>query len=275
MSQYIIQEETLTSIADAIRAKTGSTDAMTPGTMATAISEINTDGNTDIEDGIITRNITEYSNDRVDEIGDYAFYRCGWLTTVNLPLVTTIYEYAFYGCDRLKSFNAPELYTIYSYAFQDSNISSFYIPKARQIGTYAFSRNESIRTIVLPAATSLGGSSFSNCPKLTRVDFYSTLTIASFCFVSCYSLTALILRSETICTLKNTNAFNVCYHILGTTNSTYNPNGDKDGYIYVPSALVESYQAATNWSNYATQFRALESYTVDGTIMGELDSTKI
>lgn len=40
-------------------------------------------------------------------------------------------------------------------------------------------------------------------------------------------------------------------------------------------ALVDSYKAATNWSTYATQFRALEDYTVDGTITGELDSTKI
>ena len=36
----------------------------------------------------------------------------------------------------------------------------------------------------------------------------------------------------------NTNAFDYCYHILGTTNSTYNPNGLKDGYIYVPASLL-------------------------------------
>ena len=34
-------------------------------------------------------------------------------------------------------------------------------------------------------------------------------------------------------------------------------------------------QAATNWSTYAAQFRALEDYTVDGTTTGELDETKI
>lgn len=47
------------------------------------------------------------------------------------------------------------------------------------------------------------------------------------------------------------------------------------GYIYVPRALVDTYKAATNWSTIADQFRALEDYTVDGTITGELDESKI
>lgn len=32
------------------------------------------------------------------------------------------------------------------------------------------------------------------------------------------------------------------------------------GYIYVPSALVDAYKAATNWSTYANQIRAIEDY---------------
>lgn len=44
MSQYIIQEETLTNIADAIRAKTGSTATMTPSGMVALINGIETGG---------------------------------------------------------------------------------------------------------------------------------------------------------------------------------------------------------------------------------------
>jgi hypothetical protein len=40
------------------------------------------------------------------------------------------------------------------------------------------------------------------------------------------------------------------------------------GYIYVPRALVEDYKVATNWSAYASQFRAIEDYTTDGTVDG-------
>ena len=39
--------------------------------------------------------------------------------------------------------------------------------------------------------------------------------------------------------------------------------------------LYEKYRNGTNWSTYAAQFRALEDYTVDGTITGELDPNKI
>ena len=94
-------------------------------------------------------------------------------------------------------------------------------------------------------------------------------------FLNDYSLTALILRNDTVCSLANKTAFTGCYHILGTTNATYNPTGAKDGYIYVPSALVETYAADTNWVTYASQLRILEDYTVDGTVTGALDESKI
>jgi len=75
----------------------------------------------------------------------------------------------------------------------------------------------------------------------------------------------LILRNEsTIVTLSSSEVFDTSDGI-----------GAGIGYIYVPAALIEEYKSATNWSTYATQFRALEDYTVDGTITGELDETKI
>ena len=49
----------------------------------------------------------------------------------------------------------------------------------------------------------------------------------------------------------NSNAFYDCYHFTGTVNSTYNPNGLKDGRIYVPDDKVEALKTATNWSVYA------------------------
>ena len=81
--------------------------------------------------------------------------------------------------------------------------------------------------------------------------------------------------------LSNSSMFDTCYHISGKVSSTYNPTGAKDGYIYVPRALLsdtdetKDYRRATNWSTFATQFRALEDYTVDGTTTGELDPNKI
>lgn len=109
-------------------------------------------------------------------------------------------------------------------------------------------------------AASIASNALNGCSKLTTADFRVATSIASNAFTSCMSLTALILRSETMCTLSNKNAFNSCCHILGTVSSTYNPEGLKDGYFYVPRSLVDSYKTATNWSTYADQFRAIEDY---------------
>ena len=115
----------------------------------------------------------------------------------------------------------------------------------------------------------IGACAFRNCKSLTLVDTPNVTTIVgdnweANAFQTCSALKCLILRNEeTICTLSHTKALNGSKIASGT------------GYIYVPSALVDSYKAATNWSTYANQFRALEDYTVDGTVTGELDETKI
>lgn len=61
-------------------------------------------------------------------------------------------------------------------------------------------------------------------------------------------------------TLGNSYSLYNCYHFHGTVNANYNPNGLKDGFIYVPRKFVESYKVATNWSAFASQFRAIEDY---------------
>ena len=49
----------------------------------------------------------------------------------------------------------------------------------------------------------------------------------------------------------DSNAFTNCYHFTGTTNATYNPNGLKDGRIYVPDDKVDALKTASGWSTYA------------------------
>ena len=111
--------------------------------------------------------------------------------------------------------------------------------------------------------TRIGNNAFSYCSNLTTADFPAVTNIDMNAFRSCSKLTALILRSEMMVNLNLTTA-------LSST-----PIASGTGYIYVPRALVDSYKAATNWSTYANQFRALEDYTVDGTTTGELDPNKI
>lgn len=120
---------------------------------------------------------------------------------------------------------------------------------------------------------------FSNCYLIDKIDI-SLYKIAStsngtYWCQNCYSLKALIIRGFAYSNyVLNSNAFTKCYHILGTTDATYNPTGAKDGYIYVPRDMIATLSSATNWSTHAAQFRALEDYTKDGTTTGEFDDEK-
>lgn len=118
-------------------------------------------------------------------------------------------------------------------------------------------------TEVKSDASSVGIYAFQACENLTTANFPVATSIKNYAFRDCTNLTALILRNATLCTLSTANGFRNTPIESGT------------GYIYVPSALVDTYKAATNWSTFAAQFRALEDYTVDGTTTGALDPEKI
>ena len=98
-------------------------------------------------------------------------------------------------------------------------------------------------------------SMFYSCYKLTKIDIThmnitSTSYSGSFAY-NCYSLTKLIIRNMTTIPTLSSGAFTGCYHFTGTTNPTYNPQGLKDGRIYVPDDKVDALKTATNWSVYA------------------------
>jgi len=94
----------------------------------------------------------------------------------------------------------------------------------------------------------VGQYAFYGCTALTEVDVPNVTSIAGEAFRNCSALTALILRSATVCTMANTNAL---------TNSAI---ASGTGYIYTPRSLVDSYKSQTNFSTYAEQIRAIEDY---------------
>lgn len=193
-------------------------------------------------DAALTGSITSIDS----TVKSLAGYACrGWskLKTVNLPNATSLGTYAFYYCTALDSIN---------------------VPKVTSIGTYCF-YNTAIERVNFPLATAITQNSFYSCESLEVADFGVAKSVAQASFAHCSSLKALILRkSDAICTLSvASNGFQGS----GIANKT--------GYVYVPRALVDTYKAATNWVNYATQFRVLEDFTVDGTITGELDWDKV
>lgn len=157
--------------------------------------------------------------------------------------------------------------TIVTRAFQYCNaVTSIYAPEVTSIAASSCTNLTSLKKLVLPKCKSIGNSSCSTCAALEWADLGACTSLQAYALRNSTKLATLIIRSATMCTLSN-------YAL----NSTAIWNGK--GHVYVPSALIAKYQAASNWAKIhaanAATFRALEDYTVDGTITGELDAEKI
>lgn len=120
---------------------------------------------------------------------------------------------------------------------------------ATKVKDTCFNGYTKLISVEFPMVTSVGTQAFQNCLSLKKADFSVLTSINIWAFNACRALEALIIRTNSVCTLAGTNAFANNSGIAAGT-----------GYVYVPSALVDSYKAATNWSTYADQIRAIEDY---------------
>lgn len=165
-----------------------------------------------------------------------------------------------------------DLESVGDYVFENCRkLVSVNFPNATSVGSSAFSDCVSLTTVIFPNVTSIGSSAFSSCQYLTTAIFPNVTSVGNYAFVNGYRIVKLIVGTNqtTVATLGNTNAFNLCHRIRGTTNA-YNPTGAKDGYIYVPHSLVADYRSATNWATDATQIMPYvatigELANIDGT----------
>lgn len=196
-------------------------------------------------------------------IGERSFYGCQNLIHAFFPKATEIGNQAFRYCYNLMNPYLPSVTTIGEQAFWYCPIESIddsNFPSLTTIGNKAFEYCSEIRKVEHSLISTIGESVFTACTKLEEVDLKATVSIGNSAFKTAKNLKILILRSNTVCEL------------LGTTTNTFYSTP----YLYVPSALVESYKTATNWSDFPTGYiRALEEYTVDGTTTGKLDYSKI
>lgn len=131
----------------------------------------------------------------------------------------------------------------------DRTISGAYVNNTVTIiGRYGLAGCTKLTSVVLPAVASTDGNSINGCSALTKADFSNLQNIRYSTFYANKKLITLIIRTQAVAKLENTSAFKDTPIASGT------------GYVYVPSALVNSYKSATNWSTYANQIRAIEDY---------------
>lgn len=124
-------------------------------------------------------------DDKVREIGDYAFYGLETLDSVTIAEnVVKVGKNAFGKCTGTLSFecNVPSATSAEDGAFYKSAFSKVVVgEKADSIGDYAFSDCEALASIVIPSSfKSVGTDAFKGCKKLVDVhigDLQSWLTI--------------------------------------------------------------------------------------------------
>lgn len=118
---YQVTGEELTATADAIRAKSGTSEPIewqpTRG-FAEAILE----GCQADLDLLVTRNIAKYHSN-VDRVSNSAFRGCGNLADVHLPECLYIRQLAFRGCSKLLELTLPKCVSIQADAFANSGIT--------------------------------------------------------------------------------------------------------------------------------------------------------
>ncbi len=180
-------------------------------------------------------------------ISDMAFYGYYSIQSISISRsVKSIGTYAFYDCRALQSIAIPEsITTIGTYAFQYCySMTTVSLSKGiTTVGAYLFNSCHSLRNICIPdGVTSIANDVFGSCYSLTKISIPNSVkSIGSYAFSSFYSLW--------------TYDFSHFTAIPTISSSTFIKNTWLT--IKVPSALLSSWKAATNWSS-------LSSYIVAG-----------
>lgn len=242
------ENTTVTKIADyMLSGNTGLTSASLPN--VTTIGKYAFQGNT----WMATCSIPKVTG----VIGDYTFYNCKALQSMNLNTVTSIGNYVFEGCEALTTFVGNSVAYAGNYLFKNCKaLTNVSLLALKSISSYSFAYCAALTELVFPEVTTIAnrGECFYGCTNLARMDFGKLASCSADAFCDLPALSTLILRNtESVLTVSQGT-----YYSQKVFSGT--PIASGAGYIYVPSALVDAYKADTNFSNYATQIRAIEDY---------------
>ena len=167
MKQYIISEDQLNAIANAIRFKTGLSNKMSPSEMATAIREITPENNEKL-DALIGRASNDIDSNTATQISAYAFYYYRTLKSVNFPAVVSVGNDAFFGCTELADVNLDSVRSVGARAFAGcSSLRSINFRSSGLSSLQAYCFNgSSLEEIWLPASVfcAVVSTTFYGCP---------------------------------------------------------------------------------------------------------------
>ena len=166
-------------------------------------------------DAALDGSVTEITTN-VTKIVSHGLRGRNRLTKLSAPELLEVEAYGMYGCSALVTFEAKKLERIRDNAFEQCRFIAVF-PAIAYTLSYAMYNWKG-------AIADLGGT-------------FSQITNSNFSNAT--NMSTLILRSAAgVVTLGNTNVF---------SGSPFASNGS-GGTLYVPQALISTYQSATNWS---------------------------
>ena len=213
----------------------------------------------------------------VTKIGDYVFYWCDSLRSITIPdSVTSIGDYAFQYCTLLKSVYISDiaewcridfvssrsnpLYYAHNLYLNGELVTNLVIPDGvTSIKDYAFYNCTSLESITIGnGVTTIGGYAFYDCDSLTSLTIPdSVTTIGGYAFYDCDSLTSVTIPDSV--TEIGDKAFRSCINLREVYCKPTTPPSigeytfaSSEIKIYVPTASVNAYKSALNWSYYSS-----------------------
>lgn len=223
---------------------------------------------------------THVEDDTLTSIRSYGLAYLTALTSVDFPNLQTINSYAFYNDYALimGGWQFPKAKTIGNYAFRYCYgiTGDVVLPSTvTSIGMYSFASCKNIETFTATGAiTTFGSCTFAGasadhkmtvreihlpnlgtsialnqnfgsataayaCQYLEVCDIGKAKSIAANTFANCYKLQTLIMRRTSVTTCANVSAF---------LNTPLRGRNSLTAKVYVPSALIDSYKAASVWT---------------------------
>lgn len=190
----------------------------------------------------------------ITNITDYALtHKNSGITSISSDYVTYIGRNAFDSAV-IGSISFPNCTNVNDVAFSQASISSINLPKLSSLNfTSLFQGLKLCTQLMFPLnVNKVAQSCFRDCNALEIVDVGKATSIEFLSFYNSSKVHTIIIRSVSVCSLSNTGAF----------TGTRFASGGAGGTIYVPSALISSYQSASNWATVygwgATTFSAIE-----------------
>lgn len=293
MSLKLYDEDNVSAIARAIRAKNGTSDQYKISEMASAVGSLPEDllYLLELNSSDTRLSLTdEVISSRATKIRKYTFYE-GYIGSINLSHIIEVGDYAFYN-GRATNIRLPNCKKLGNYAFYkinkvDDAITTWDLSKVESIGNQCFYESKLTGILDLPECKSIGENAFRSCPITAGVNLPKLETISSqaFNFVS-FAVDISLPKVKTIgnnafnhtrsenftigseCTTIGSGIFNAGsgvtnLYVLATTPPTlsgrFKGSSGAQGVsnIYVPAESVAAYKAATMWSNYESIIQAI------------------